>query len=58
MREAGQQVLILGGTNRDSHGLDPARIRFFVGIVVLDESVLAVMSDSELDVLSHGSRCH
>ena len=56
MREAGQQVLILGGTNRHSHGLDPARI--FVGIVVLDESVQAVMFNRELDVLSHGSRCH
>ncbi len=56
MREAGQQVLILGGTNRDSHGLDPSLPRL-VSRVVLDESVQAVMSNPELDVLSHSSRC-
>ena len=56
MRKAGLQVLILGGTDRDSHGLDPS-LEGLVGRVVLDESVLAVMSDSELDFLSHGSRC-
>jgi len=54
--KAGLQVLILGGTDRDSHGLDPS-LESLVGRVVLDESVQAVMSDSELDVLSHGSRC-
>jgi hypothetical protein len=56
VRKAGQQVLILSGTDRDSHGLDPALPRL-VGRVVLNESVQAVMSDPELDVLSHSSRC-
>ena len=57
MREAGQQVLILGGTNRDSHGLDPS-LESLVGRVVLDESVQAVMFNRELDFLTHSFRCH
>jgi hypothetical protein len=56
VRKAGQQVLILSGTDRDSHGLDLALPRL-VSRVVLDESVKAVMSNPELDVLSHSSRC-
>jgi len=55
--KAGLQVLILGGTDRDSHGLDPS-LESLVGRVVLDESVQAVMFNRELDFLTHSFRCH
>jgi len=56
VRKARLQVLLQFGTDRDSHGLDPALPRL-VSRVVLDESVLAVMSNPELDVLSHSFCC-
>ena len=52
MRKAGQQVLILGGRDRDGHVLDFAPISL-VGRVVLDKGVKTVMLNSEHDVLCH-----
>jgi len=54
--ETGQQVLILGGADWDSHILNPPLVSL-VSRVVLDKSVQTVVSDPELDVLGHGLGC-